>query len=166
MRPRLVLAFLIRCRHHPSRSVGTLLQQSLQLSSLPQPGGDGQRRHLRNHLRPGLEFPQDRRPPLFRGLGISYLFVGFLDLLHTLAYAGMGVFPQAGANLPTQLWIAARFLNSLSLFIAFGFIKRRVRLSLRLSRLCACVASVFIVALFLGNLFPDCYLEGSGAHPL
>ncbi len=39
-------------------------------------------------------------------IGIACLFVGGVDLLHTLAYTGMGVFPEYGANLPTQLWIA------------------------------------------------------------
>jgi hypothetical protein len=42
-------------------------------------------------------------------LGVAFLFVGLIDLLHTLAYKGMGVFPGFGANLPTQLWIAARY---------------------------------------------------------
>ena len=102
--------------------------------------------------------------PFFVVLGVSYLFVGFLDLLHTLAYAGMGVFPQAGANLPTQLWIAARFLNSLSLFIAIGFIKRKVHYpSVYLAYTIAVAA--LLITLFLCNLFPDCYLEGSGLTP-
>ncbi|MBN2132774.1 MAG: hypothetical protein JW741_24955, partial [Sedimentisphaerales bacterium] len=36
-------------------------------------------------------------------LGIAYLFVGAVDLMHTLAYEGMGIFPGRGTNLPTQL---------------------------------------------------------------
>ena len=51
-------------------------------------------------------------------LGIAYLFVGFIDIIHTLAYAGMGVFRGFGANLPTQLWIIARSLESISLLLA------------------------------------------------
>jgi hypothetical protein len=42
-------------------------------------------------------------------IGIAYLFVGFMDLLHTLAYTGMGVFAESDTNLPTQLWIATPF---------------------------------------------------------
>ncbi|MBW1717013.1 MAG: hypothetical protein JRJ77_14545, partial [Deltaproteobacteria bacterium] len=34
-------------------------------------------------------------------VGIAYLFIGFLDLIHTLAYRGMGVFPGYATNLPT-----------------------------------------------------------------
>ena len=48
-------------------------------------------------------------------LGIGYLYVGGVDFLHTLAYEGMGVFPGFGADLPTQLWIAARYVEALSL---------------------------------------------------
>ncbi len=50
-------------------------------------------------------------------LGIAYLFVDFIDIIHTLAYAGMGVFRGFGANLPTQLWIIARSLESISLLL-------------------------------------------------
>ena len=42
-------------------------------------------------------------------LGIAYLFIGALDLLHTLAYTGMGVFPGTGTNLATQIWISGRY---------------------------------------------------------
>ena len=51
-------------------------------------------------------------------LGIAYVFIGGLDLVHTLAYTGMGVFPGYETNLPTQLWIAARYVESLSLLVA------------------------------------------------
>ncbi|MFW6190810.1 MAG: MASE3 domain-containing protein, partial [Candidatus Bipolaricaulota bacterium] len=51
-------------------------------------------------------------------IGIAYLFVGSIDLIHTLAYEGMGVFPNYGADLPTQLWIIGRYMESLSLLLA------------------------------------------------
>src|SRR5512134_480040 len=47
----------------------------------------------------------------FLCLGIGSLFVAGVDFLHTLAYKNMGVFPGEGANLPTQLWIVARYLH-------------------------------------------------------
>lgn len=58
-------------------------------------------------------------------VGIAYLFVGFFDLLHTLAYKGSGIFPGENANLPTQLWISARYIESLSLLVATFFFDRR-----------------------------------------
>ena len=54
-------------------------------------------------------------------IGISFLFVGFIDLIHTLAYKGMGVYPGYNSDLPTQLWIAARWLQALSFFAATFF---------------------------------------------
>src|SRR4030043_150037 len=55
-------------------------------------------------------------------IGIAYLFVGGLDLIHTLTYKGMGIFQGYGTNLATQLWGAARYTESLSLLIAPLFI--------------------------------------------
>ena len=51
-------------------------------------------------------------------LGIAYFFVASLDLLHTFAYKGMGIFPHIDLNPPTQLWIAARYMESISLLVA------------------------------------------------
>jgi len=60
-------------------------------------------------------------------LGISYLFVGVLDLLHILAYGGMRVFPGFGAHLPVQLGFAARGLESVSLCLAPLCLGRRLK---------------------------------------
>jgi hypothetical protein len=60
-------------------------------------------------------------------VGIAYLFVGGIDLVHTLAYPGMGVFPGYGTNLAAQLWIIARYMESLSLLIALLLIGHKVR---------------------------------------
>lgn len=42
-------------------------------------------------------------------VGLTILFTGVIDFVHTLAYKGMGVFPGNSSDLPTHLWIAARF---------------------------------------------------------
>ncbi len=47
-------------------------------------------------------------------IGTSSVLVALLDLLHTLAYEDMGVFSGDTAKLATQLWIAGRYLQSLS----------------------------------------------------
>ena len=60
-------------------------------------------------------------------LGIAYLFVGALDLLQTLAYGGMRVFPGFGADLPVQLGFAARGLESVSLCLAPLCLGRRLK---------------------------------------
>jgi PAS domain S-box-containing protein len=94
-------------------------------------------------------------------LGIAYLFIGFFDLLHTLSYKGMGVFPGYGANLPTQLWIIGRYMESLSLLIAPFFLGRRLRS--RFVFAAYLVITLFLLGtLFVWNIFPDCYIEGVG----
>jgi PAS domain S-box-containing protein len=102
--------------------------------------------------------------PFFGFLGIGFLFVGSLDLLHSLAYFGMGVFPGYGPNLPTQLWISARLLSCLSLFIAFGFIDRKVNYP-AIFLAFGTAFSLFLVAIFFCNLFPVCYIKGLGLTP-
>jgi PAS domain S-box-containing protein len=97
-------------------------------------------------------------------IGIAYLFIGWLDLLHTLAYEGMPIFPGYGANLPTQLWIGARYLESLSLLFAPLLIRRQVKAGLIfLGYFGACL--IFLLSIFVWNIFPACYIEGSGLTP-
>ncbi|MGE5403217.1 MAG: MASE3 domain-containing protein, partial [Candidatus Doudnabacteria bacterium] len=43
-------------------------------------------------------------------IGIAYLFVGFIEFLHMMSYTGMNIFYQHGTNLPTQLWLAMKFM--------------------------------------------------------
>ena len=93
-------------------------------------------------------------------LGISYLFVGSFDLLHTLAYKGMGVFPTHGANLPTQLWIASRYFQSIAFLIAPVFLHRRLNPNWTVAAF-AFVTAVLLLSIFSG-VFPDCYVEGAG----
>ena len=93
-------------------------------------------------------------------LGIGYAFIALIDLLHTLAYKGMNVFPGFGANLPTQLWIAARSLQAVTLCVAALFVERRTEYR---AVLCgyAVTVSIVVAMVFSGN-FPDCYIEGKG----
>ncbi len=97
-------------------------------------------------------------------LGVAYLFVGLMDLVHALAYKGMGVFPWADANLPTQLWIAARFLESTCLLAAPLFLRRRRGFAFMFAAL-ALVTSGLLASVFWWRVFPDCYIEGSGLTP-
>jgi PAS domain S-box-containing protein len=97
-------------------------------------------------------------------IGIAYLFVALLDLIHTLAYTGMGVFPGYATNLPTQLWIAARYVESLSLLIAPLLLKRRLRTNFVFVGFT--VTSVLLLCfIFYWNVFPDCFIEGTGLTP-
>lgn len=90
-------------------------------------------------------------------LGIGYLFVGILDFFHLLAYKGMGIFPHFSANEPTQLWIAARFLETLTLLLSTFFIKKR---PFRPEYILGAYSLVFVIvftSITYFRMFPDCY---------
>jgi PAS domain S-box-containing protein len=93
-------------------------------------------------------------------LSIALLFVGGLDLVHTLAYKGMNFFAGYDANLPTQLWIATRYVQSLSLLIAPEFLSRKVDRRLQVGFYT--LLSTVLLGLIFARLFPDCYIEGQG----
>jgi PAS domain S-box-containing protein len=94
-------------------------------------------------------------------LGIAFLFIGFLDLLHTLAYPGMAVFPEHGTNTAAQLWVSARYIQSLSLLIAPLLIERKLRARFIFPAY-GLVCALVVASIFYWNIFPDCFVEGTG----
>jgi PAS domain S-box-containing protein len=94
-------------------------------------------------------------------IGVAYLFIAVLELIHTLGYAGMDIFKGYGANLPTQLWIAARYMESFSLLIAPFFFGRRLKLNI-LFIVYGSVTCLIFLSIFLWNIFPACFVEGTG----
>jgi PAS domain S-box-containing protein len=98
-------------------------------------------------------------------LGVAFFFTGFIDLMHTLAYKGMGVF-QLGdqANVATQLWIAARWLESLS-FLGFVWLMDRPVRPVIVLWGYAVVTGLLLWTILVARVFPDCFIEGSGLTP-
>ncbi|NBF39403.1 MAG: hypothetical protein GVY14_03210 [Spirochaetes bacterium] len=97
-------------------------------------------------------------------IGVSYLFVGGVDLLHTLSYKGTGLFPGYGADLPTQLWLIARGLETVSLLLGLRYLERRIPY-----RSAALVYGVVTIGLVLTavplRVFPTAYVTGEGLTP-
>ncbi len=93
-------------------------------------------------------------------IGIAYFFIGTVDLLHTIAYEGMGVFADYTSNLPTQLWISARFMESITLLLALIFIRRRVSMRAVIAGWALVFAAVIL--LIFSGIFPVCYIPGQG----
>lgn len=95
-------------------------------------------------------------------LGISYLFIGFSDLLHTLAYKGMGVFPATtSSNLATQLWISGRGIEALALLLFPLLWGKQVRSDVILGTFIA-VFAFLLLSIFSWKIFPACFIEDSG----
>lgn len=95
--------------------------------------------------------------------GLAYPAVGLMELLHTLAYKGMGVFP-ADANLPTQLWIALRGFESVAIVAAAGLPARR-RAAIPGLAVGFLAAGGALTGLVLSGRFPDCFVEGQSLTP-
>lgn len=93
-------------------------------------------------------------------IGIGFLFSGLIDFLHTLAYGGMGVFPNYGPNLGTSLWLAARIIQTGALLLAPLFVRKGFNAYVAFSAF-ALTTGVLIASIFAG-IFPLCYVEGSG----
>ncbi len=94
-------------------------------------------------------------------ISVAYLFVAGLDLIHTLAYQGMGVFQGTDANLPTQLWVASRYVMSVSLLVAPLLLDRRPKIHYVLAGY-AVVTGLLLASIFYWHIFPDCYVAGVG----
>jgi diguanylate cyclase (GGDEF)-like protein len=91
-------------------------------------------------------------------ISTSYLFAGFIVLFHTLTYSGMGIIAGEDANLPTQLWIAARYLQSFSFLSAVLLIRQKINPRLLLGVMSA--VTVLLLAAIATGVFPDCYVNG------
>ena len=95
-------------------------------------------------------------------IAIGYFYIAIIDLLHTLAYKGMNILSIAGdsANLATQLWIEARFLQALILVTAIYFIDKKFSSKSLIAGL-GLIFSVITVLVFQGYA-PDAFIDGYG----
>ena len=95
-------------------------------------------------------------------IGIGFLFVSILGTVHTLSYRGMGVFTDfEPTNLAAQLWIAARYLQSITLILAPIFIHRKLNTNAAFSIFGA--ATVLIIfSVLIWQVFPTAFVVGSG----
>ncbi len=103
-------------------------------------------------------------------LGIGYFFVGGLDLLHVLSYKGMNIFMDHTTNLPTQLWISARYLEAFSFIGAFIILRKksvqdqwRILLNANYIFLTYMIIVILmLLSIFYWHVFPNMYTETAG----
>lgn len=93
-------------------------------------------------------------------IGMAALPIAGLELLHSLAYKGMGIFPD-DANLPTQLWTGFRLLEAGAFLLAVVHSRQRVSLAPRYLLAFSLVGSSIGLLIFTGH-FPDSFIEGQG----
>ena len=94
-------------------------------------------------------------------LGISCAFIAVMDFAHTLGYWGTSVFPECGSDLPAQLRIAARYLESASLLAAPLFFRRKLN-PYRAMLAYTAVTEILLAAILCWDVFPACVVDGEG----
>lgn len=98
-------------------------------------------------------------------LGIAYLFVGLLDLLHTLSYKGMAIFTDY-AFYANQLWVLARVLEAASLLLGFHYLRSGKRMHpTAVFAGCTVYALTGVLMIFVWKIFPACFIPGIGQTP-
>jgi hypothetical protein len=73
----------------------------------------------------------------------------------------MGVFQGYGADLPTQLWLAARYMTGLTFLLAPLFIRKKLNSPITFAVYIS-VTSLLFASIFYWKIFPDCFIEGTG----
>jgi signal transduction histidine kinase/PAS domain-containing protein len=97
-------------------------------------------------------------------IGLSCIFISVFDLLHTLSYKGIGVIDDHHADIPTQLWIAARYLQSAVFLVAPFYLRRKLHTGRYLTVLML-VSAGLLMSIFYWRIFPECFIEGRGLTP-
>ncbi|MFA6383446.1 MAG: MASE3 domain-containing protein [Parcubacteria group bacterium] len=103
-------------------------------------------------------------------LGVGLFFAGSLDLMHLLAYKGMNVFSGIDANIPTQLWLAARFLEAVIFVLALLALNQKIiydrksksRAIYAVFTACLAYFILAVLSIFYWDNFPHAYDESAG----
>lgn len=96
-------------------------------------------------------------------IGVSYLFVSFIDILHTLAYKGMNIFKDYDDNnLPPQLWLVARYLEAIALLIAPYFLRVKAFYFKTVTLIYVVLILFLLMTIFYWQVFPTAFVTGKG----
>jgi signal transduction histidine kinase len=97
-------------------------------------------------------------------IGIAYFFVSIIDLVHMLEYEGMYIFNSG--YYATELWIAARYMESISLAVLMILQRYNKPLKLHLLMIVYAFMTLSLIAsILVFNVFPVCFIEGVGLTP-
>lgn len=103
-------------------------------------------------------------------VGLSYIFIAGLDLLHTLTYKGMNLFAAMDGGVEkfhaNQFWVATRFIEAVTLLVGLLLIKKRKKINADLVFLGYFLVTVLVsLSILVWDIFPVCFIEGVGQTP-
>jgi hypothetical protein len=94
--------------------------------------------------------------------GITYLFIGALDLLHTITFKGMRII-ESPIYYSNQFWVATRFLEAAAIVAGLLFLARKRRLNADLIFVGYTIVTLLItLSILKWEIFPICYVDGIG----
>ena len=100
--------------------------------------------------------------PYLSFIGPIYLFIAIIDLMHTLTYKGMHII-ESDIFFANQLWIGGRFIEAVSLLIAFYFLKRGIVANqFKTIIVYSVITAGLMLSVFGLKNFPACFIEGEG----
>jgi len=104
----------------------------------------------------------------FLFIGIGILFVALIEIIHTLAYSGLNVFPGyteqvAATDLAAKFWIWARSTQAMIFLLSPLFINRKLKVPLLFSAYIIILS--FVTWTIFANIFPTCFASGIGLTP-
>lgn len=94
-------------------------------------------------------------------LGICFLCVGTLDLIHLITYKGMNIISGVSANIPTQLWLLSRYLLTLTFLSAPFLIRKKISLPLVFT-IIVTVSAIGCYAILYTSVLPRAFIENQG----
>jgi len=95
-------------------------------------------------------------------IGIAYLFIGTLDILHTIAFEGIEVF-DFSIGVVTRFWLGARFMEAFVLFFAFhNLLKVKIIESMKIYISFTVVTILILISIYACSLFPKIYIYDYG----
>ncbi|AQQ69837.1 Sensor histidine kinase ComP [Limihaloglobus sulfuriphilus] len=92
-------------------------------------------------------------------LGAAYTSVGLLDMFHLIAYMGITGINDNSADQSAQFWIAARYVEGISLLL---FTRIRNRNEYSTLFIYGIITFFFTVTILYWKVFPTCFIEGTG----
>jgi PAS domain-containing protein len=85
--------------------------------------------------------------------------------MHTISYVGMNIITDYDYH-ANQLWIAARYFESIVLLISFILIKSEKHIkTYLLVGIYTAATSLIMLSIFKWHIFPICFIEGVGQTP-
>ncbi|MBT3386409.1 MAG: hypothetical protein HN417_00605 [Desulfobacula sp.] len=97
-------------------------------------------------------------------IALGFAAAGALDLMHTLSYTGMNVLKIDNTYPAVQLWIAARYIQAITLVLTPFFIGKRLNVPLAVAVYITTVC-LALGLIFFWPVFPVCFIEGQGLTP-